>query len=52
MFIHTGIFAIAWTMIRYWMPLDAVLVLFGTAVVERIVERWRAVLAGGARAAV
>lgn len=51
MFIHTGIYAVSWTMIRYRMPLDAVLVLFGAVVVERIVGRWRAVPAEGSRAA-
>lgn len=40
--IHTGIYAITWTMIRYRMPMEPFLIMFGAYTLVTLYERWRA----------
>ena len=40
MIIHTGIYSISWTMIRYRIPLDAVLIPFAAYAIHSILSRW------------
>lgn len=42
--IHTGIYAITWTMIRYRMPMEPFLIMFGAYTMERVSARWRTAL--------
>lgn len=39
--IHTGIYAITWTMIRYRMPMEPFLMMFGAYTLERLYSRWQ-----------
>lgn len=41
---HTGIYAITWTMIRYRMPMEPFLIMFGAYAIEQIYVRWLAPL--------
>lgn len=41
---HTGVYAITWTMIRYRMPMEPFLIMFGAYTIEQIYARWLAPL--------
>lgn len=41
---HTGVYAITWTMIRYRMPMEPFLIMFGAYTIEQIYVRWLAPL--------
>ena len=41
---HTGVYAITWTMIRYRMPMEPFLIMFGAYTIEQLYVRWLAPL--------
>jgi len=41
MVIHTSIYAVSWTMIRYRLPLDAILIIFAAFTIVDILEKYR-----------
>ncbi len=40
--VHTGVYAITWTMIRYRMPMEPFLIMFGAYTLELLYLRWQA----------